>query len=449
MKVDQENELRKPGLKEHAAVHHQPASHARHWWKFALAAAILALIILSGIIPRKRAEANLVKETDEMAIPTVAVIHARQSTPVQEVVLPANVQAYIDSPIFARTNGYLRRWYVDIGAHVKARQLLADIETPEVDQQLRQARADLSTAQANLQLARITADRYTGLLKTDSVSKQDADNAVSNYAAQQATTKAAEANVKRLEELQSFEKIYAPFDGVITARNTDIGALIDAGSAGGPRTELFHIAQPDKLRVYVNVPEQYSQDAKPGLEADLTLSEFPGRRFPGTLVRTAQAIDQATRTLLVEIRVSNPTGTLLSGAYAEVHLKLPRAVPSYILPVNALVFRAQGLQIATVDGNHRAQLKPIALGHDYGTEVEVVSGLTGNELVIVNPPDSIESGEDVRIATPSSAESAGMNPGVPVAGGPQAEQSLGPQTGGRQTRKGSATQASPQESRPK
>jgi len=360
------------------------------------------LIVIGGIIPRKRAEADLAKETEEMAIPSVAIVHPQRSAPINEVVLPANVQAYIDSPIYARTNGYLKTWLVDIGAHVKQGQLLAEIETPEVDQQLRQARADLQTAEANLNLAKITADRYTGLLKTDSVSKQDADNAQGNYAAQKATVQSAEANVKRLEQLQSFEKIYAPFDGVITARNTDIGALIDSGSSGGVRTELFHIAQPDKLRVYVNVPEIYAPASKVGLQADLVLSEFPGRRFPGTLVRTANAIDPSTRTLLVEIRVNNPTGNLLSGAYAEVHLKLPNAVSSFILPVNTLIFRSEGLQVASVTDGQHVDLKPITIGHDYGTQVEVVSGLTGDESIIINPPDSIVSGQQVRIVSPAS-----------------------------------------------
>jgi len=338
-----------------------------------------------------------------MAIPTVSVVQPKKGAPAQEVVLPANVQAYIDAPIYARTNGYLKHWYADIGAHVKAGQLLADIETPEVDQQLRQSKADLATAEANLNLSQITATRYADLLKTDSVSKQDADNAAGDFAAKQATVQSAQANVKRLEELQAFEKIYAPFDGVITARNTDIGALIDSGSSGGTRTELFHIAQPDKLRVYVNVPEVYSQAAKPGLTADLALSEFPGRLFPGTLVRTAEAIDQSTRTLLVEIRVFNPTGTLLSGAYAEVHLKLPTATSAFIIPVNALLFRAEGLRVAAVTDGHHADLKQVTLGHDFGSEVEVVAGLTGNESIIVNPPDSIVAGEEVRIAQPGAA----------------------------------------------
>ena len=244
-----------------------------------------------------------------MAVPTVAVVQPKRSAPAQEIVLPANVQAFADAPIYARTNGYLKRWYVDIGSRVKQGQLLAEIDTPEVNQQLRQARADLGTTQANLNLSKITADRYQGLLKTDSVSKQESDNAAGDYEAKQASVQSAQANVKRLEELQSFQRIYAPFSGVITARNTDIGALINSGSTGGNGNELFHIAQPDKLRVYVSVPQVYSQAAKPGITADLTLAEFPGRRFQGKLVRTANAIDPTSRTLLVEIAVDNPTGT--------------------------------------------------------------------------------------------------------------------------------------------
>jgi RND family efflux transporter MFP subunit len=295
---------------------------------------------------------------------------------------------------------------VDIGSRVKAGQLLAEIDTPEVDQQLRQARADLRTSQANLNLSKITADRYADLLKTDSVSKQDADNAAGDFAAKGATVQSAQANVKRLEELQSFQKIYAPFDGVITARNTDVGALIDQGSGSGPRSELFHISQPDKLRVYVNVPQAYSQAAKPGMVADLVLSEFPGRPFHGKLARTANAIDPASRTLLVEIAVNNPTGTLFTGSYAEVHLKLPTAASNLILPVNTLLFRAEGLRVATVGDGQKVDLKPITLGHDFGSEVEVVAGLSGSENVIINPPDSIVSGQTVRIAQSAPAEGA-------------------------------------------
>jgi RND family efflux transporter MFP subunit len=422
MNVDRPNEVGQPRaadarVPESGASSQNSAHPARRWWIFVLAFAGVAGVVVLGIVPRKRAEANLAKETEAMAVPTVSVVRPQRSAPINEVVLPANVQPYIDAPIYARTNGYLKQWYVDIGAHVKAGQLLAEIETPEVDQQLRQAHADLATAQANLNLAEITANRYEGLLKSDSVSKQDADNAQGAYAAQKATLQAMEANVKRLQELQSFERIYAPFEGVITARNTDIGALIDAGSAGGTRTELFHIAQPDKLRVYVNVPEGYAPAAKPGLEADLVLSEFPGRRFPGKLVRTADAIDQSTRTLLVEIRVENPTGTLLSGAYAETHLKLPNAGSAFILPVNTLLFRSEGLRIAAVDDDQRAQLKPITLGHDFGTEIEVTSGLTGTESVVINPPDSLVSGEQVRIVTPPAGEPQRVPPSAPATGG--------------------------------
>jgi len=405
MKVEPQNEVENPvKIEQPKLTHDRPEGRsARRWWIAVVGLAIVAAVVISGILPRIHARADLDKETAEMAIPTVSVVQPKRGAPAEEIVLPANVQAYIDSPIYARTNGYLKHWYVDIGAHVKAGQLLADIETPEVDQQLRQSRADLATAEANLNLSQITATRYADLLKTDSVSKQDADNAAGDYAAKQATVQSAQANVKRLEELQAFEKIYAPFDGVITARNTDIGALIDSGSSGGARTELFHIAQPDKLRVYVNVPEAYSQAAKPGLTADLALSEFPGRLFPGTLVRTAEAIDQSTRTLLVEIRVNNPTGTLLSGAYAEVHLKLPTATSAFILPVNTLLFRSEGLRVAAVTDGRHAELKQVTLGHDFGSEVEVVAGLAGNESVIVNPPDSIVAGEEVRIAPPAAA----------------------------------------------
>lgn len=375
----------------------EPERPMRRWLLFLAAFVVVVIVVIAGVLPRIQARATLNRETREMAIPTVAVIQPKRSAPAQEIVLPANVQAFSDAPIYARTNGYLKKWYVDIGGHVKAGQLLAEIETPEIDQQLRQAKADLATAQANVHLAQITAERYSGLLKSDSVSKQEADNAESDFAAKQANVQSSEANVRRLEDLQSFEKIYAPFAGVVTARNTDIGALIDPGSAGGVRTELFHISQPGKLRVYVSVPEAYSQAAKPGLSADLTLAEFPGRKFQGKLVRTANAIDLNTRTLLVEISVDNPTGELLTGAYAEVHLKLPAPQSAFILPVNTLMFRSEGLRIVVVN-NGQAELRPITIGHDYGAQIEVVAGLNGDESVVSDPPDSIESGQKVRIA---------------------------------------------------
>lgn len=363
---------------------------------------VVAVIVAAGIIPRQRARAALRQETNAMAIPTVLVVHPKKAAAAEEIVLPANLQAYTDAPIYARTNGYLKKWYVDIGARVKAGQLLAEIDTPEVDQQLRQARADLNTAEANLHLSQITADRYAGLLKTDSVSKQDADNAAGDYEAKQAIVKSGEANVQRLTELQSFQRIYAPFDGVITARNTDIGQLIDSGASGGQGRELFHIASVKKLRAYVNVPQDYSRTAKPGLVADLTFPELPGKRVPGKLVSTSDSIDPTSRTLLVQFEVDNSNGELLPGAYAALHLKLPAGSSSYIVPATSLMFRSEGLRLATVSDG-KATLLPVSIGRDFGTEVEVISGLTGNESIIVNPLDSLLPGQQVRIAQHSEA----------------------------------------------
>lgn len=365
-----------------------------------VALVIVAAIVVAGVVPRLRAKAEVRTETDNLAVPTVNVIHPKRGSPQQEIVLPGNIQAFIDAPIYARTNGYLQSWYFDIGARVRKGQLLAIIDTPEVDQQLQQARADLNTAQANLRLSEITNNRYDGLKNTDSVAQQDVDNAHGDYAAKKATVDSAAYNVKRLEDLQSFTKVYAPFDGVITARNTDIGQLIDSGSAS-PAKELFHVAAIRTLRVFINVPQQYSVAAKPGLSADLTLAQFPGRKFQGKLVRTANAIDLASRTLLVEVDVDNTTGELLPGAFTEVHLKIPADIPTFILPVNTLIFRAAGLQVAAVVNNNTAKLLSIALGRDFGSEVEVVSGLTGQESIIASPPDSIIDGEQVRLAQPS------------------------------------------------
>jgi RND family efflux transporter MFP subunit len=399
MKVENEGGISRQHGPEATAPLRVPNEHRRSQWRiFLLALVIAVLLVVFGILPRIQARTALRQETMRMAVPTVAVVQPMRSAPAQEIVLPANVQAFADAPIYARTNGYLKRWYVDIGSRVKEGQLLAEIDTPEVTQQLRQARADEGTAQANLDLSKITADRYQGLLKTDSVSKQESDNAAGDYEAKQASVQSAQANVKRLEELQSFQRIYAPFSGVITARNTDVGALINSGSTGGNGNELFHIAQPDKLRVYVSVPQIYSQAAKPGITADLTLAEFPGRRFQGNLVRTANAIDPTSRTLLVEIAVNNPTGQLFTGSYAEVHFKLPTPTSSLILPVNTLLFRSEGLRVATVGQGQKVELKQITIGHDFGSEVEVVAGLNGNENVIVNPPDSVVEGETVRVA---------------------------------------------------
>jgi len=375
-----------------------------------IAVIVVIAIVVAGVVPRLRAKAALRVETNSLAVPQVQVLQPKRGSPAQEIILPGNIQAFTDAPIYARTNGYLKAWYFDIGAHVKQGQLLAVIETPEVDQQLLQARADLNTAQANLNLSQITYNRFEGLKNTDSVSTQDVDNAAGDYAAKKATVDSAQSNVNRLADLQSFEKIYAPFDGVVTARNTDVGQLIDSGSSGGVGRELFHVAAIRTLRVYVNVPQQYSVAAKPGILADLTLAQFPGRKFQGQLVRTANAIDLASRTLLVEVDVDNSTGELLPGAFTEVHLKLPTGIPSYILPVNTLIFRAQGLQVATVETSdkvERAKLVSITLGRDFGATVEVVSGITDADRVIVSPPDSLVDGEQVQITQPSQQGGSG------------------------------------------
>jgi RND family efflux transporter MFP subunit len=347
-----------------------------------------------GIGTRAKALSEVTKETRDAAVRTVAVIEPERGAPRQEITLPGTLEAFTDAPIYARTNGYLRKRYVDIGATVHAGQVLADIDTPEVDQQLEQARADLATAEANARLAQSTAERYRDLIKTDSVSKQDLDNANGSLEAKTTAVNSAKANVKRLEQLHGFGTITAPFDGVITVRNVDVGALIDSGSNA---KELFHEAAVHRLRLFVNVPEIYSRAAVAGMTADLTLAEFPGRTFAGTLARTAQAIDVASRTLLTEIDVENAKRELLPGSYAEVHLKVSTDAATFKLPVNAVMFRTEGVQVALVDANGHVVLHPITLGRDYGNAVEVVAGLAGGERIIVNPPDSIESGEMVRV----------------------------------------------------
>ncbi len=349
-----------------------------------------------GINTRVNALATVSKETRDFAVPAVAVTTPERGVPQEEITLPGTMQAFIDAPIFARTDGYLKKWYADIGTHVRAGELLAEIDAPEIEQQLMQARADEATAEANARLAQTTAVRYRDLIRTESVSQQDLDNANGNLEARQAAVESARANVKRLEQLHAFTRIDAPFDGVITARSTDVGALIDSGSNAH---ELFHIADTRRLRVFVNVPEVYSRSARPGLKADLTLKEFPGRRFAGTLVRTAQSIEVASRTLLTEIDVDNAKGELLAGSYCEAHLKLPQAAPTLKLPASAIIFRTDSLQAAVVDAAHRVTLKTVAIGRDFGNSVEIVSGLDEHDSVIVNPPDSLATGQTVRVVS--------------------------------------------------
>jgi RND family efflux transporter MFP subunit len=368
----------------------------KHWLALLIALIVLSALLISGIWSRVRARAVLNTETAQAALPAVSVVSPKRTTPADEVILPGNVQPYISSPIYARTNGYLRKWYFDIGARVKKGQLLAVIETPEVDQQLQQARSNLLTAQANLELASVTKTRYQGLLKSNAVSQQDVDNAVGTYNANKAIVEADKAAVEQYSALVSFEKVYAPFDGVITARNTDIGDLINSGSSSNVKTDLFHIAQPGKLRVYVNVPEEYSQGIATGMTADLSLAEFPDRRFQGKVVRTADAINVTTRTLLIEVDVDNPTGTLLTGSYAEVHLAVPTQISTFLIPVNTLLFRTEGLRVGVVKEG-KVVLTAVTPGHDFGDQIEVVSGLKSDDQVIVNPPDSIVSGQEVQI----------------------------------------------------
>jgi RND family efflux transporter MFP subunit len=370
---------------------------SKRWLTALVIALIVAGILIFGIRSRVKAEASLRTVTAQMAVPSVSVIKPKQAASAQEIVLPGNIQPFISSPIYARTDGYLKKWYFDIGAHVKAGQLLAVIQTPELDQQLAQARSTLATAQANLELAKITRDRYQGLLTKRAVAQQDVDNAVGSFNANKAVVDADMASVQRYQALVSFEKVYAPFDGVITARNTDIGDLINSGSSTAPRTNLFDIVQPGTLRVYVNVPEEYSRGVVPGQTAsDIVLAEFPGEKFSGKLVRTSSAINMTTRTLLAEIDVDNPKGTLLTGSYAEVHLKVPGQGSTFLIPVNTLIFRSQKLQVGVVrDG--KVVLAEVTPGHDFGAEIEIVAGLKADDQVVLNPPDSLVTGQQVQI----------------------------------------------------
>lgn len=374
----------------------QPQSR-RRWVIPALVVVVIAGVLAGEMRSRVKAATSLRAVTSQMAVPSASVVLPKRTVPAQEIVLPGNIQPYISSPTYARTDGYLKKWYFDIGAHVKKGDLLAIIQTPEVDEQLSQARSTLATAQANLELAQVTKDRYESLLKKHAVSQQDVDNAAGTYAANKAIVDADTANVRHYAALVSFEKVYAPFDGVITARNTDIGDLINSGSNTVPRTDLFDIAQTRTLRVYVNVPEEYSQAVKPGkTAADIILSEFPGKRFPGRLVRTSDAINATTRTLLTEVDVDNPGGTLFSGSYTEVHLKVPAQNTTFLLPVSALIFRGEKLQVGVVKNGH-AVVTDVTPGHDFGDQIEITAGLAPNDKVIVNPSDSLVSGQRVNV----------------------------------------------------
>ena len=361
-----------------------------------LAAMLLGILIVVGIFTRVHAEAALARTARQDAVLSVAVTTPMQGATAQEITLPANTQAFIDTPIYARTSGYLRKWYADIGTHVRSGQLLAEIDTPELDQQVRQAQSDLATAQSNQEIAQITAERWTKLLAKNAVSKQETDQAMSDFRGRQSALSAAEANVKRLQQLQGFEKIYAPFDGVITARNIDIGSLIQAGDSNPPRAELFHMASTDKLRLFVPVPEVYTNQVRNGSHVAVTSDAVPDTKFTGTIVRNSDAIDISSRTLNVEVDVVNTEHKLLPGQYAFIHLPIPPSASSMTLPSGALLFRGEGLRVGVVrDG--RVQLLPVQIGHDYGAKVEITSGLAAQDQVILNPPDSLADGERVTV----------------------------------------------------
>ena len=357
---------------------------------------VLAAVVVYGIRTRSSADQNLAVETKKESIPEVSVTHPAGGTAGGMLALPGNTQPYVDTPIFSRTNGYLQKWFFDIGAHVRKGQLMATIETPELDQQLQVAQADLKASQANLELANITSTRYQNLLKSNSVSKQETDVAIGTAASKQAAVEASMAAVRRLQQLQSFEQVYAPFDGVITKRDTDIGDLITGGTSSGNAKELFHLASITQLRVFVAVPEAYSGVVRDGGTATLTLDEFPGQTFEGRIARNANAIDPASRTLNVEVDVPNPTGKLLPGAYAIVHFKVPTTAANLTIPANTLLFRAQGLQVAVVrDG--KVQLVPVKISQDRGSTVEVASGLSPQDEILLDPSDSLQSGQQVKV----------------------------------------------------
>jgi RND family efflux transporter MFP subunit len=364
-------------------------------WLSAAVVAVIGAGIIGGIHSRVAADATLASVATQSSVPTVRITYPQTGEQIQKIDLPGNVQAFNDTPIYARTSGYLRRWYVDIGSHVRQGQLMAEIETPELDQQLQQAQADLKNSQANLDMAAITSKRWQNLLAKHAVSKQETDQALSDLAARQAAVAASEANVRRLVQLQSFERVTAPFDGVVTARNTDIGALVEAGANTSPK-ELFHLSALGELRVYIAVPEAYSSAVTNGATVSLTEADHPGENFTGILARNSNSFDPQTRTLTAEADVDNANGRLLPGAYVLVHLQLPGNPHSVTLPSNALLFRAEGLRVAVVRQNHIV-LIPVSIGHDYGSMVEIVSGLTAQDAVVLDPPDSLSAGATVKV----------------------------------------------------
>jgi RND family efflux transporter MFP subunit len=368
-----------------------------------IGAALLILIVAGAItfLNRRSEDSALAKETETVAIPNVAVVHPKTEPSTDELVLPGNLLAFEESPIFARTNGYLLRWNKDIGSKVEKGELLAAIDTPEIDQELLQARASRDQVKSALGIAKISADRWANLRKTDSVSQQEADQEASTYQQAIANLAAADANVRRLEQLESFKNVYAPFSGVLTRRNVDPGALINSG-AGVAGKELFDIARVDPLRVYVSVPQAYAPNIKVGMKANVTLQEFPSQKFSGTVARTADSIDPASRTLNTEVDVPNKDGKLLPGSFGQVHFATGTSVPRITIPVNAMLFRTEGPQVAVVDTDNKVHLRPITIGRDFGATLEILGGIDVNDRIVVNPSDSLEDGQRVNLPKPPS-----------------------------------------------
>jgi RND family efflux transporter MFP subunit len=397
-------------------THPGEIGHDRARTRRYLLIALCAALVLAvwGIVSRVHARRALERQSMQAAIPTVTTTHARPGPPSDALILPGSVYAYYEAPIYARTSGYLKNWYTDIGATVKKGQLLGDIETPEVDQQLRQAQADLGTAEANYELARTTNVRWQGLLATQSVSQQDADQRAGDAAAKLAARKSAAANVARLLELESFKRLVAPFDGIVTQRSTDVGALINAGESGNA---LFRVADTHKLRIYVYVPQLYAAHMRPGLTAGLEFADHPGQPFAAQVTSTANALDSNSRTLQVELQIDNPRGELLPGAYVQVKFSLPSDTGSLRIPVNTVLFRGPQLQVATVDDGRHVRLKQITEGRDFGTEIEVLAGVTVDDTLIVNPPDSAADGMEVRIQQRAPAAEQQPHQGKSATGG--------------------------------
>ena len=395
-------------------VHELSEDHHGHrprylWWVVGIILIVLLIVAVWGIISRLDNEKKLAEQTNAEAVPSVTVADAKTGPDQEDLVLPGNVQALIDTPVYARTSGYIKQWYTDIGTPVKAGQLLADIETPEVDDQLRQARADLKTAIANNDLAQITAKRWLALLKTDSVSRQETDEKVGDAEAKAAQVASSQANVARLTELENYKHVIAPYNGVVTARETDVGNLINAGSGQGP--ELFRIADKTKLRIYIQVPQTYAQVTTPGQEVQMSFAEHPGQKFVAKVVRTSESLDPSARTLLVELQADNANGTLLPGGFTEVHLTTPAMNQTVRIPASALLFRAEGLRVATYEQDGHAKLHQVKPGRDFGTELEILDGIKAGEKVITDPPDSIEDGDQVALAPPKQKNQGGGQQG--------------------------------------